>query len=107
MNDTAIIAHIQGKIGGKTHICTEKCTCSPLRVHVHFKDGEHIRWSGNNQPWMCADNFVRAIPYVYVCHSSRTVHHCTRECQLEPVPNNDHTLVCPVSGVQWDNETEV
>ena len=107
MNDTSIIAHIQKRVGGTPHVCTEKCKCSPLRVHVHYRDGEHIRWSGNNQPWMCKDNFVRAIPYVYVCHSSRTVHHCTRECQLEPVSNNDHTLVCPVSGVQWDNETEV
>ena len=107
MNDSSIIAHLQSKIGGTPHVCTKACKTSPLLVHVHEKDGQHIRWSGNNQPWMCKDTFVRALRYVYVCHETRTVHHCTRECALEPVPNDDHTLVCPVSGVQWDNETEV
>ena len=107
MNDSAIIAHLQSKIGGAPHVCTKDCTTSAMRVHVHEKDGQHIRWSGNNQPWMCKATFVRSLRYVYVCHKTRTIHHCTRECALEPVPNDDHTLVCPVSGVQWDNETEV
>jgi hypothetical protein len=107
MNDAAIVAHLQGKIGGTPHICTKDCKTSPLRVHVHEKDGQHIRWSGNNQIWMGSDTFVRALQYVYVCHETRTVHHCTRECMLEPISNDDHTLVCPVSGVQWDDKTEV
>ena len=107
MDDSFIISHLQQKIGGTRHICTKDCVTRPLRVHVHEKDGEHIRWAGNNQPWMNKSTFKRSLKYVFVCQSSRTVHHCTRECTLEPVPNNDHTLVCPVSGVQWDNETEV
>ena len=77
-------------------------------MHIHKKDGvEHIRWSGNNKPWMNKSNFVRALKYVFVCTKTGTVHHCTEECCLEPVPNDDHTLACPVSGVQWNNETEV
>jgi len=52
-------------------------------------------------------NFCRALQYVYVCESTGTVHHCTEHCPLEPVANDDHTLVCPVSGVQWNNESEV
>lgn len=107
MNDTFIINHIQRKLGGTPHICTDKCITRSLRVHIHEKDGEHIRWAGNNKPWMNKSTFKRALQYVFVCQSSRTVHHCTRNCNLEPIPNNDHTLVCPVSGVQWDNETEV
>ena len=108
MNDVHIIHHIQNKIGGKPHVCTEECRTQSMNVHIHKKDGlEHIRWSGNNKPWMNKSNFVRALKYVFVCRNTGTVHHCTEECALEPVPNDDHTLACPVSGVQWNNETEV
>ena len=52
-------------------------------------------------------NFLRALSYVYVCEGTGTVHHCTEHCPLERIANDDHTLVCPVSGVQWNNESEV
>lgn len=108
MNDGHIISHIQSRIGGKPHVCTSECCTQSMHVHVHKKDGlEHIRWSGNNKSWMNKGNFVRALKYVFICKKSGTVHHCTEECNLEPVPNDDHTLACPVSGVQWNNETEV
>ena len=108
MNDVHIINHIQSRIGGKPHVCTGECSTQAMHVHIHKKDGvEHIRWSGNNKPWMNKSNFVRALKYVFVCKKTGTVHHCTEECCLEPVPNDDHTLACPVSGVQWNNETEV
>lgn len=108
MNDVHIINHIQRRIGGKPHICTSECQTQTIHVHIHKKDGvEHIRWSGNNKPWMNKSNFVRALKYVFICKKTGTVHHCTEECCLEPVPNDDHTLACPVSGVQWNNETEV
>lgn len=108
MNNVHIINSIQKKVGGKPHICTSECKTQSIHVHIHEKEGlEHIRWSGNNQPWMNKSNFVRALKYVSICKESGTVHHCTEECCLEPVPNDDHTLACPVSGVQWNNETEV
>ena len=108
MNDVHIINHIQGKIGGTVHVCTAGCQTQSIHVHIHKKDGvECIRWSGNNKPWMNKSNFVRALKYVSICKKTGTVHHCTEECCLEPVPNDDHTLACPVSGVQWNNETEV
>ena len=107
MNDAYIISHIQHKLGGKPHICTSKCKTQAINVHIHEKDGQHIRWAGNNQPWMTKKTFVRALQYVFVCKETRTVHHCTESCALEPVANDDHTLACPVSGVQWNNETEV
>ena len=56
---------------------------------------------------MNKNNFKRALQYVYVCESTGTVHHCTENCPLEPIPNDDHTLVCPISGVQWYNQSEV
>jgi len=108
MDNTFIISHLQREIGGKQHVCTTACVTQPIRVHIHERDdGEHIRWSKNNQPWMNKTTFKRSLQYVFVCQSSRTVHHCTRDCTLEPVANSDYTLGCPVSGVQWDNETEV
>ena len=108
MNDVHIINHIQRRIGGKPHICTSECQTQTIHVHIHKKDDvEHIRWSGNNKPWMNKSNYVRALKYVFICKKTGTVHHCTEECCLEPVPNDDHTLACPVSGVQWNNETEV
>ena len=106
MNDDAIIKHIQSRIGGKSHVCTKDCCCRPINVHVHENNGLHIRWSGNNQPWMNKSTFRRGLNYVFLCTKTNTIHHCTENCTLEPVPNDDFTLVCPVSGVQWNNETE-
>lgn len=108
MNDAQIISHIQTRIGGAPHTCTSECRTQSMNVHIHKKDGtEHIRWSGNNQSWMDQSTFSRGLKYVFICKKTGTVHHCTNECALEAVPNDDHTLACPVSGVQWNNETEV
>ena len=107
MDDSVVISHIQSKIGGRPHICTKDCRARQINVHIHEKDGFHIRWSGNNQSWMNKSNFRRALQYVYVCEGTGTVHHCTENCPLEPIPNDDHTLVCPISGVQWYNQAEV
>ena len=107
MDDSVVIGHIQSKIGGKPHVCTRDCRARQMNVHIHEKNGLHIRWSGNNQPWMNKSTFRRALQYVYICEDTGTVHHCTEECALEPIANDDHTLVCPVSGVQWNNESEV
>lgn len=107
MNDEYIINHIQKKIGGRLHKCTCDCKTRSINVHVHERNGEHIRWSGNNRPWMNRTNFKRALKYVFLCEHTNTLHHCTSSCALTPIPNEDHVLVCPVSGVQWNNETEV
>lgn len=106
MNDEAIIKHIQKRVGGRPHTCTQQCCTRAINVHVHEKNGQHIRWSGNNQPWMNKTTFRRALHYVFLCTDTNTIHHCTENCKLEPIPNDDFTLVCPVSGVQWNNETE-
>lgn len=106
MNDDSIIKHIQARVGGRPHTCTKECCTRPINVHVHEKDGFHIRWSGNNQPWMNKSTFRRSLQYVFLCTGTNTIHHCTEHCNLEPIPNDDFTLVCPVSGVQWNNETE-
>lgn len=107
MNDEHVIDHIQRKIGGKHHRCTCECRTRAFNIHIHERDGEHIRWSGNNQKWMNRSNFKRALKYVYLCTDTNTIHHCTSSCALTPVPNEDHVLVCPVSGVQWNDNTEV
>lgn len=107
MNDEYIVAHVQRKIGGNPHKCTCDCETRPINIHVHENGGEHIRWSGNNHSWMSKANFKRALKYTYLCTDTNTLHHCTSNCCLEPIPNEDHILVCPISGVQWNNETEV
>ena len=108
MDDSVVIGHLQSQIGGKPHVCTRDCSARQINVHIHENDSSyHIRWSGNNQPWMRKSTFRRALQYVYICESSGTVHHCTENCTLEPISNDDHTLVCPISGVQWNNEAEV
>ncbi len=106
MNDAVVIRHIQEKVGGTQHICTARCQTRPINVHIHENSGLHIRWSGNNRPWMNKSTFRRALQYVFICQDSNTVHHCTENCKLQPIPNDDFTLGCPVSGVQWNNETE-
>lgn len=106
MNDVAIMKQIQEKVGGKPHMCTQACCNTPINIHVHENDGLHIRWSGNNRPWMNKTTFRRALQYVFICQETNTIHHCTEHCKLEPIANDDFTLVCPVSGVQWNNETE-
>lgn len=107
MNDEYIISHIQQKIGGRLHKCNAQCKTRRLHVHVHEKNGEHIRWSGNNKPWMNRSNFRRALNYVFLCEDTNTIHHCTKDCCLQPVVNSDRVMVCPVSGVQWHDESEV
>ena len=107
MDDATVIAHIQKQLKGKPHVCTKSCNARQINVHIHERDGLHIRWSRNNRPWMSKKTFRRALQYVYVCLDTNTVHQCTENCALEPIPNDDHTLVCPISGVQWNNETEV
>jgi len=107
MDDLSVVQHLQAKIGGKPHVCTRECRGRQINVHIHENNGLHIRWSQNNQSWMNKNNFKRALQYVYVCESTGTVHHCTENCPLEPIPNDDHTLVCPISGVQWYNQSEV
>ena len=107
MEDSVVIRHIQSKIGGTpSRLHTAVPSKANQRAYTR-KDGFHIRWSGNNQPWMNKGNFLRALSYVYVCEGTGTVHHCTEHCPLERIANDDHTLVCPVSGVQWNNESEV
>lgn len=107
MDDSVVISHLQENIRGKPHVCTRDCRARQINVHIHEKDGIHIRWSRNNQSWMNKGNFLRALSYVYVCEGTGTVHHCTEHCPLERIANDDHTLVCPLSGVQWNNESEV
>ena len=107
MEDAFVVSEVQKKICQKPHLCTRNCQATQINVHIHERNGFHIRWSGNNQPWMNKSNFCRALQYVYVCQESRTVHHCTETCSLQPIANDDHTLVCPISGVQWNNESEV
>ena len=108
MNDSNVIVHLQNKIGGKPHVCTSACRARQINVHIHEHEcAYHIRWSGNNRPWMTKQTFRRALQHVYLCEDTGTVHHCTESCPLEPIPNDDHTLVCPISGIQWNNEAEV
>ena len=109
MQDSVVIRQIQSKIGGTPHVCTNQCQVSQINVHIHENDGFHIRWSGNNQPWMNKGNFPPRPDSTSTCAkapgpSTTAPSDCHARAQSA---NDDHTLVCPVSGVQWNNEAEV
>lgn len=55
---------------------------------------------------MDESTFVRRVENMYICKKTRSVHHCHSECTAPKITNSEHCLVCPISGLQWDNSTE-
>ena len=108
MDDTRIVSYIRSILkGDETHVCSARCEVAPLRVHLHEKDGLHVRWVMNNKPWMNRSNFVRAVHNIFVCKKTRCVHLCDQNCSLEKITTEDYCVVCPVSGIQRNNDCEV
>mgnify|MGYP004409426027 CR=1 FL=1 len=90
------------------HVCSEGCDIIVPKIYIHKLDGkEHIHWQFKpKEPWMTDQTLVRRVENIYVCKGTRSVHHCHAECTAPKITNCEHCLVCPISGLQWDNSTE-
>lgn len=90
------------------HECNEKCDIITPKIFIHKKDGqEYIHWQFNpKETWMNEQTLVRRVENIYVCKATRSVHYCHADCTAPKITNCEHCLVCPISGLQWDNSTE-
>jgi|TARA_B110001452_G_scaffold266780_1_gene274574 hypothetical protein len=86
------------------HTCTETCCIdNPSAVIVKRNGYNKVLWEWNKP--MVGDTFVQRVNNIYVCKSSRKVHLCTSACPHK-IMNDEHCLICPISGMQWNNDTE-
>lgn len=86
------------------HVCTVHCAVDNPYASIVKRGGvDKVLWEWDStQP---GDVFVRGINNIYVCKASRQVHLCTVDCPHK-IMNNEHCLICPISGIQWNNDTE-
>ncbi len=108
MEDSYVAEQLRVLIKPQTHQCTEACDIIVPKIYIHKKDGkEYIHWQFKpKEPWMNDQTLVRRVENIYVCKATRSVHHCHAECTAPKITNREHCLVCPISGLQWDNSTE-
>lgn len=86
------------------HVCSEKCHIeNPVAMVVQRGMDQTVLWEWDQpQP---DDKLVRRVHNIYVCKTNRNVHLCTKECSNK-IMNREHCLICPISGMQWNNDTE-
>ena len=86
------------------HVCSEHCTIeNPIAVVIQRGSKQIILWEWNKpQP---SDKLIRRVNNIYVCKKNKNVHLCTSECSNK-IMNQEHCLICPISGMQWNNDTE-
>lgn len=108
MEDSYVVEQLRLLIKPQHHQCTEECEIIVPKIYIYKKDGnEYIHWQFKpKEPWMNEHTLVRRVENIYVCKATRSVHHCHAECTAPKITNREHCLVCPISGLQWDNSTE-
>lgn len=88
----------------RDHICTERCSIdNPSAIIVKRNGFNKVLWEWDKP--MAEDVFVQRINNIYVCKTSKKVHLCTSTCPHK-IMNKEHCLICPISGMQWNNDTE-
>jgi len=86
------------------HVCSEQCTIeNPIAVVVQRGSNQTIMWEWNKP--LPSDKLIRRVNNIYVCKKNKNVHLCTSECSNK-IMNQEHCLICPISGMQWNNDTE-
>jgi hypothetical protein len=86
------------------HVCTVNCCIdNPFAIIVKRNAVEKVLWEWDKPN--TGDVLVRRINNIYVCKSSKNVHLCTSDCPNK-IMNKEHCLICPISGIQWNNDTE-
>ena len=108
MDDAYVAEELRRLIRPQTHVCTAECDIVVPKIHIYARDGtEVIHYQFQpKQPWMNESNLVRRVHNIYVCKATLSVHHCHALCDVPKITNSEHCLVCPISGMQWDNSTE-
>jgi hypothetical protein len=106
MDDVDIAHTLQERLCCKTgHVCDSRCKISnPLATVVQRGSTQVVLWQWDRP--LVGDTKVRTLSNVYVCEGSRSVHLCTADCTVPKILNAEHCLICPVSGLQWNGETE-
>lgn len=86
------------------HVCSEQCTIeNPVAIVILRNSKQMVLWEWNKpNP---SDKLIRRINNIYVCKKNKNVHLCTGECENK-IMNHEHCLICPISGMQWNNDTE-
>ena len=106
--DDEYVAELPKLIQPQEHVCTETCDIVVPKIYIYAKDGKeviHFQFQPK-QPWMDDTTLVRRVHSIYVCKATRSVHRCHANCCMPKITNSEHCLVCPISGLQWDNSTE-
>lgn len=86
------------------HVCTEECSIDNPNAMLVCRNGVNkVLWEWDRP--RVRDVLVRRINNIYVCKSSKRVHLCTSDCPNK-IMNKEHCLICPISGIQWNNDTE-
>ena len=86
------------------HVCSEQCNIeNPVAMVVQRGLDQAVLWEWD-QP-RSGDRLVRRVNNIYVCKTNRQVHLCTADCSNK-IMNQEHCLICPISGMQWNNATE-
>ena len=108
MDDEYVAGQLRKLIQPQEHVCTETCDIVVPKIYIYAKDGKeviHFQFQPK-QPWMDDTTLVRRVHNIYVCKATRSVHRCHANCCMPKITNSEHCLVCPISGLQWDNSTE-
>ena len=86
------------------HVCTVHCCVDNPYASIVKRGGmDKVLWEWDST--QLGDVLVRRINNMYVCKSSKKVHLCTVNCPHK-IMNDEHCLICPISGIQWNNDTE-
>tara|TARA_B100001540_G_scaffold127077_1_gene113334 strand:- start:1270 stop:2328 length:1059 start_codon:yes stop_codon:yes gene_type:complete len=108
MQDTYVAEELARVLKCVPHTCNEHCDIAVMPAYIYALDGvEHLHFPFQPKPaWMTPATLVRRVDNLFVCKATRTVHRCHAECTAPKITNSEHCLVCPISGLQWDNSTE-
>lgn len=104
VEDCDVADALQAKFTVGNHKCHKLCTFqNPSAVIVLRNNTEIALWAWEKpKP---NDVFVRRITNIYICDKYKKVHLCTPDCK-NTIMNSEHCMVCMISGLQWNNDTE-
>ena len=101
-----ILEQLTKQLRPTPHECDRTCTITnpTLTLVTNPATDNKLLWEWDRPAK--EDKLIRKIYNVYICEESRQIHICTADCQIPRIMNNEHCLVCPISGLQWNGETE-
>lgn len=105
IDDEDVANHLQNMMKRTNdHTCSEHCTIeNPLAIVIERNSKQMVLWEWNKPQH--SDKLIRRIDNIYVCKKNKIVHLCTKDCSNK-IMNSEHCMICPISGMQWNNDTE-